>query len=259
MPALVQPCTFIRELNTQIQFNEKLGCMLKKSANNNALIQLMKNVAACVVMLFLINNAIAQPADDLKAKLADRSKKIVNTLAITDSGVYSDVVESLVAQYYNLNLIHDKYKAAVTDIKAKNLAKEEADKLVAEEAAKKAAALQELHKTFLSSLATKVSAEKIDKIKDGMTYNVFPITYAAYQKMILSLTDLQKQKIYDWLKEARELAMDEGSSDDKHKMFGKYKGKINNYLSAQGYDVKKEGEEWAKREEAAKKAQQPQN
>ena len=30
-------------------------------------------------------------------------------------------------------------------------------------------------------------------------------------------------------------------------MFGKYKGRINNYLSAEGYNVKKEGEEWQKR------------
>jgi len=80
-----------------------------------------------------------------------------------------------------------------------------------------------------------------------MTYKVFPITYTAYLDMLPALTSEQKEKIYNWLKEARELAMDEGSSDDKHKVFGKYKGKINNYLSAAGYDMKKEGEEWQKR------------
>lgn len=32
--------------------------------------------------------------------------------------------------------------------------------------------------------------------------------------------------------------MDAGSSDEKHTMFGKYKGRINNYLSAEGFDVK---------------------
>jgi hypothetical protein len=64
--------------------------------------------------------------------------------------------------------------------------------------------------------------------------------------------------MYNWLKEARELAMDGESSDKKHAIFGKYKGRINNYLSAQGYDMKKEGEEWQKRikeREAAKKEQ----
>ena len=73
-----------------------------------------------------------------------------------------------------------------------------------------------------------------------MTYRVMPVTYTAYQDMILTLTTEQKEKIYNWLKEARELAMDEGSSEDKHKVFGKFKGRINNYLSAEGYDMKKE-------------------
>jgi hypothetical protein len=86
-----------------------------------------------------------------------------------------------------------------------------------------------------------------------MTYSVFPKTYAAYVDMIPSLKQEQKDKIYNWLKEARELAMDEGSSERKHAVFGKYKGRINNYLSAEGYDIKKEGEEWQKRIKMEKK------
>jgi thiol-disulfide isomerase/thioredoxin len=71
--------------------------------------------------------------------------------------------------------------------------------------------------------------------------------------MLQNLTQQQKDQMYAWLVEARELAMDEGSSDAKHAVFGKYKGRINNYLSAAGYDMKKEGEEWQKRIQAAKK------
>jgi hypothetical protein len=65
--------------------------------------------------------------------------------------------------------------------------------------------------------------------------------------MIPALTPEQKGKICDWLKEARELAMDEGSSEDKHRVFGKFKGRINNYLSAEGYDMKKEEKAWQQR------------
>jgi hypothetical protein len=73
------------------------------------------------------------------------------------------------------------------------------------------------------------------------------VTYAAYTDMILSLTEKHKEQILAWLKEAREKAMDEGSSDDKHKVFGKYKGRINNYLSSEGYDMKKEEKAWQQR------------
>lgn len=240
--------------------------MLKKSANKTSLyaavinttVYATKAAATFIFFSFLVISAGAQN-DDFRSKLTDRSKKIVNTLAITDSAVYNNVVTVVANQYFNLNVVHENAKIAAAIIKAKNLPKEETDKQLAEAAAQKAAELAKLHNAFLQLLASKISTDQIDKIKDGMTYSVFPITYAAYQNMILSLTDSQKKKIYDWLKEARELAMDEGSSDDKHKVFGRYKGKINNYLSAEGYDVKKEGEEWAKRIDAEKKAKQTQN
>jgi Spy/CpxP family protein refolding chaperone len=72
--------------------------------------------------------------------------------------------------------------------------------------------------------------------------------------MIPALTEEQKKKIYDWLIEARELAMDGESSDKKHAIFGKYKGRINNYLSAAGYDLTKERAEWQKRINAKKES-----
>jgi hypothetical protein len=53
-----------------------------------------------------------------------------------------------------------------------------------------------------------------------------------------TLTDEQKREILATLLEAREHAMDGGSSEEKHAIFGKYKGRINNYLSAEGFDLK---------------------
>ena len=70
--------------------------------------------------------------------------------------------------------------------------------------------------------------------------------------MIPSFKDEETTQILVWLKEARELAIDAESSKKKHEVFGKYKGRINNYLTARGYDLKKEREEWYKRIEARK-------
>ena len=50
--------------------------------------------------------------------------------------------------------------------------------------------------------------------------------------------------------EAREFAMDAENSNKKHAAFGKYKGRINNYLAKRGYNLTKEREEWAKRVKA---------
>ena len=58
---------------------------------------------------------------------------------------------------------------------------------------------------------------------------------------------LYRSQIYAWLIEAREFALDAENSNKKHAAFGKYKGRINNYLAKRGYDLKKEREEWYKR------------
>ena len=71
-----------------------------------------------------------------------------------------------------------------------------------------------------------------------MTYGVMPNTFKAYVAMLPQLTADQTVKIHAWLVEAREHALTAGSSEEKHGWFGKYKGRINNYLSSSGYDLK---------------------
>lgn len=200
-----------------------------------------------IAVLYLCSHTAAAQSDDYKKVITERSAKIVNTLGITDSVKYKVVLNKLVSQYAGLNDIHENNKQAVAAIKKQALSKEEMDQALQKQAADKTAQLSQLHNAFLLQLKENLQDADIEKIKDGMTYRVFPITYGAYQDMIPALTTEQKDKIYVWLKEARELAMDEGSSDDKHKVFGKYKGRINNYLSAAGYDLKKETEDWQKR------------
>jgi hypothetical protein len=87
-----------------------------------------------------------------------------------------------------------------------------------------------------------------------MTYNVVTVTYNAYVDMIPTLKNEQKQQIMAWLVEAREYAMDAESSEKKHSWFGKYKGRINNYLSKEGFDINEERKEWEKRKATAKQS-----
>jgi len=193
---------------------------------------------------------------DYKKAIKERSAKIVNTLGITDSGKYNAVLDDLTNQYSSLNTIHEQNKSAIAEIKKNSLTKDEADEALKKQEEKKSSLLLQQHAAFIAHLKENLTEDQLEKVKDGMTYKVFPITYAAYQDMLTNLTAEQKNQIYTWLKEARELAMDAESSDKKHQVFGKYKGRINNFLSAAGYNMKKEGEEWQKRikeREAAKK------
>ena len=84
-------------------------------------------------------------------------------------------------------------------------------------------------------------------MKDGMTYGVVPKTYQAHLEMIPLLKEDEKLRILNWLKEAREFAIDASNAKSKHAWFGKYKGRINNWLASRGYDLKAEREAWMKR------------
>jgi len=204
-----------------------------------------------IIALFGSINSFGQSTvgqkEEYKKVIQQRAAKIVNTLGIADSGEYNKVVGIIAQQYFSLNNLQEVDQSAIASLNQQSL---EADNLAAElkkQSDKKSLQLKQLHNDFIAQLKNKITDVQVEKVKDGMTYNVLPVTYTAYLDMLPNLTTEQQERIYSWLKEARELAMDGESSEKKHQIFGKYKGKINNYLSAAGYDMKKEGKEWQKR------------
>lgn len=180
--------------------------------------------------------------------ITERADKIVAPLALNDAAKSEKVRNVIRDQYSNLNDIYTLRDSKLKSIKEK-IKDDKAlrDSTIAKENRNTDAALAKLHKKYLAKLSALLTTEQVDAVKNGMTYNVLPKTYKAYQEEILTLTDEQKRQILVWLTEAREHAIDAESSDKKHAWFGKYKGRINNYLSAAGYDLKKEGVEWQKR------------
>ncbi|HXO74861.1 MAG TPA: DUF3826 domain-containing protein, partial [Puia sp.] len=138
--------------------------------------------------------------------------------------------------YFNLNTVYAERDARLKQNGDKAMIQQDVDGKVAK-----------LHADYLAKLGAVLNQEQVNKVKDGMTYSVLEVTYKGYQDELPNLTDEQKAYILTSLTEAREHAMDAESSEKKHAWFGKYKGRINNYLSAQGYDMKKAGEEWQKR------------
>ncbi len=178
--------------------------------------------------------------------IVNRSKKIVDKLELNDSVKAEEVTKIVANRYFKLNDIYskrdDKVKAAKESLIGD--AKNEAVKAANDE---KDAALYRCHFEFPADLSLYLTPEQIDGVKDGMTYGVLMVTYNSHLDMIPTLTDEEKAQIMAWLIEARELAIDAETSNKKHEVFGKYKGRINNYLSGRGYDLVKEREAWYER------------
>ena len=183
--------------------------------------------------------------------IVNRSQKIVDKLGLTDAKVAEDVCNVIANRYFELNDIYEIRDAKVKAVKESGLtgdvSENEALKAAENE---KDAALYRSHFAFPASLSLFLNEEQIEAVKDGMTYGVVKVTYEATLDMIPSLKEEEKVQIYAWLVEAREFAMDAENSNKKHAAFGKYKGRINNYLAKRGYNLTKEREEWAKRVKA---------
>lgn len=180
--------------------------------------------------------------------ITQRADKIVVTLNLADQAKANKVRDIITQQYRDLNTIQEAKKERINSLKARmgdDKQSLEAKVKDLENADEKQIA--KLHKRYISRLSKELNAKQVDKVKDGMTYNVLPITYKGYLEMLPNLTEKQKSQILAYLIEARERAIDAGSSEKKHWWFGKYKGKINNYLSAEGIETKAARAEWEKK------------
>jgi hypothetical protein len=163
-----------------------------------------------------------------------RAQKIVDGLNLGNANKEENVRNIIANRYFLLNDIHAKYDK-----------KTQEDALYAE--------LYKHHFELASALALYLNEEQIDAVKDGMTYGRLKRDYNAQLEMIPTLKDEEKAQILIWLKEAREYAMDAADSKGKHFWFDKYRGRTNNWLSARGYDLKKERDAWMKRSAASPK------
>jgi hypothetical protein len=194
------------------------------------------------------------PVDEYTKVITGRADKIVNAIEFAGETEKTRVRDIIVEHYRFLNDAEEVRNADVAKIRQeyadnKELRDTKIDLRKAEQELK----VRDHHFAFCAQLKQIATEEQIDQVKDGLTYNVLNVTYVAMQEMVPSLTDEEKQQIYMWLLEAREHAIDGGSSKEKHGWFGKYKGRINNYLSDRGYDLQKERANWEKRLEEKKK------
>jgi hypothetical protein len=209
----------------------------------------MSTMKPCILLLALIvafqtpawaqdKPAAENPDAAYTRVITDRAAKIVAALGITNAAKSDRVRDIIVQQYRDLSAIHDARDARIKAAKQSKDDKKAAEAGIQAARDEARARLDKLHAEYLAKLSTGLTPAQVDKVKDGMTYGVVQVTYHAYLEKYPDLTDAHKQQMLAWLVEARELAMDEGSSQEKHAVFGKFKGRINNFLSKAGYDLK---------------------
>lgn len=206
--------------------------------------------------LFFLSLSFSCLAQTIALKSADRDTAYVRTIlarseknisALSLTGDLAETVRNIVAnRYFELNDIYAERDTLINQAK-RTLTGDEKNRAIDAAKAQCDSKLYRSHFAFPAQLSLFLNEEQVEAVKDGVTMGVVKVTYDATLDMIPTLTDEEKAQILAWLKEARELALDAESSKKKHDCFGKYKGRINNYLSARGYDLVKEREAWYER------------
>jgi len=186
-----------------------------------------------------------RPSADPKYRetINKRAASAVNGANVADDSKKAAAIKVVEAHYVSINDIHFDRAAAVKAAGSDNDA-------ITSVMAKAAAEVAVVHKKFTDDLAALLTPEQCNAVKDKMTYDVRRTTFRVYCEMLPKLTDGQKTKISDLLLAGREDALVAGDANRKHEQFRRAKGRINNYLSAQGYDMKKASEDWAARQKA---------
>ena len=215
--------------------------------------RILKSVMVLFIMATIGCGSAQKSFDPEYVKVTnERAQKIVDDLGITEGAKKLAVRDIIAGQYRSLSAIQDVRDQQIDALDNTDMTELKKDEVIAKIETKAQNQVGKLHKKYINALQSQLNEKQVVQVKDGMTYGVVPLTYNGYQEMLPELTTGQKEVIYDYLVEAREKAMDAGSSDKKHWWFGKYKGKINNYLSAEGYDLNQASKDWQARIKAEK-------
>lgn len=217
-----------------------------------------KNIVIISLMTLGLFSLMAQKASTNEERqylevLKKRSEKILDQyVELPEGKTKVKVLDLMVKQYWDLNKVHEKRDNKIKELKESGVAddflKEKRQK-IEKKADRK---LLKLQKKYLRNLSKLLDKQQIDGIKEGMTLGAMTHNYKGFTEMIPTLTSEEKEHIRTQLLEARDKAMNMGSSEDKQAVFRNYKGKINNYLSGRGYDLEKEGKQWQERIKASK-------
>lgn len=192
-------------------------------------------------------NAQQHEVTDYIDDLNERTLNIVAKLEVNNSD--KKELETIVRnQYINIEKIEAKRDTQLEKIK-QSISDQEKQKVKSEQIwTEYKSSITKLHDSYLNQLSKILNHTQIVQVKDAMTYQVMPKTYANFLDMFKNLNEDQKKMIYDHLVEARENAMNAGTHKWQFQWFAKYRGKINNILASQGIELHHTSKAWEKKQ-----------
>ena len=217
--------------DTVVNFNGKLGTIydIDEAKSRGAVVAYVAKDGVYAVMLRFGHGLLQVSADDLQPKqvaglksiapvptaasnqsLEKRAAGIAAGLQLNDAGKEKAVYEAVLAQTRG---VRDAHNAGFGPPKS-------------------------LRGEFNTALAAVLTADQIDKVKDALTGDKTPKTFAAYHQIVQDLNAADDEVILGLLKQAREDSLDVKNLEEMAPIYKRYKNQIETYLNGHGRDYK---------------------
>lgn len=196
------------------------------------------NVSAADIKL----NTRNLPAESV-AEAQKKAVGILEKLALANDSVREKVQIVIVNRYIELREIHLKYDERNNKIESTQCSKDEKTAELERSYYQYNSDLYRSRFGYIAWLSFYLNNEQVEAVKNAMTFNLLKVRYNDFIDLLPDLTEAEKNRVHHWLVEAREFSMDFETPRKMRQMFTKYRGRINNYLAARGYDLRKATEE----------------
>lgn len=171
------------------------------------------------------------------------SNRVMQKLALSDEWLAEQVRNLLAFQYQKMDAIYADKLSQTTEMEHASLSVTEKEKRSVQIWEESKGALDAQRDKLFGKLEPLLSDEQIEVIKNEMTYNGFQKELSRFEQLLPALTEEHQAAIVVYLKEARENALNVLTNRERNQWFTKYRGRANNYLSKQGYNLRKATEE----------------
>lgn len=180
---------------------------------------------------------------DAVSEAKQRAAKVLAKLSLTNDSIRENIQIVVTNRYLELREIHHRYEERNKVIEATDLSNEKKAEELERSYYQYNSDLYRSRFGYIAWLSFYLNDEQVETVKDAMTYNLFHVRYNDFLDLLPNLTKAEKNRVYNWLIEAREFSMDFEPPRKMRQMFTKYRGRINNYLASRGYDLRKATEE----------------
>lgn len=175
------------------------------------------------------------------------SNRVIEKLGLSDKWQTEQVRNLLAFQYQKMDEIYAAKQLQTVEMEQASLNELEKEKRAVQIWEESKGALDKQRDKLFEKLNLLLTDAQIELVKNEMTYSGFQKELSRFEELLPTLTDEHKKVVIGHLEEARENALNVLTGRERNQWFAKYRGRANNYLSKQGYDLRKATEELERR------------